>query len=156
MSVMNRLEHKLPPPVVALLVAFMMWGAARFTGPISIALGLRLIAALLLAGTGLAIAIAGIVQFRRARTTTNPFHPDAASSLVDDGIYRFTRNPMYLGMLLTLLGWAAFLASPMALLLTPLFVLYMNRFQIGPEERALSARFGAAFDAYTASVRRWL
>jgi protein-S-isoprenylcysteine O-methyltransferase Ste14 len=156
MSVMSRLEHKLPPPVVALFVAFMMWGVARFTGPISIAFGLRLVAALVLVGTGLAIAIAGIVQFRRAGTTTNPFHPDAASSLVDDGIYRFTRNPMYLGMLLTLLGWAAFLASPMALVLTPLFVLYMNRFQIGPEERALSARFGAAFDAYTASVRRWL
>jgi protein-S-isoprenylcysteine O-methyltransferase Ste14 len=153
---MIRLEHKLPPPLVALCVAFLMWGVARFSGPIAIAFSLRLVAALALACTGLAIAIAGIVQFRRARTTTNPFHPDAASSLVHDGVFRFTRNPMYLGMLLTLLGWAAFLANPMALLLTPVFVLYMNRFQIGPEEQALSARFGVAFDAYTASVRRWL
>jgi protein-S-isoprenylcysteine O-methyltransferase Ste14 len=153
---MTGLEHKVPPPLVALCVAFMMWGAARLAGPISMAFGLRAAVALALACTGLAIAIAGIVEFRRARTTTNPFHPDAASSLVRHGIYRFTRNPMYLGMLLTLLGWAALLANPIALLLTPLFVLYMNRFQIGPEERALSARFGAAFDAYTASVRRWL
>jgi protein-S-isoprenylcysteine O-methyltransferase Ste14 len=72
------------------------------------------------------------------------------------GIYRFTRNPMYIGLLMTLLGWAAFLASLPALLFVIAFVLYMNRFQIQPEERALSSLFGADYAVYRARVRRWL
>jgi len=72
------------------------------------------------------------------------------------GIYRFTRNPMYVGLALVLLGWAALLSSPWALLGPLVFVLYINRFQIAPEERVLSAKFGAAYTEYIARVRRWL
>jgi protein-S-isoprenylcysteine O-methyltransferase Ste14 len=82
--------------------------------------------------------------------------PDAASSLVADGVYRWTRNPMYLGFLIALAGWAAYLANVASALVLPLFVLYMNRFQIVPEERALAARFGPQFEDYRRSVRRWL
>jgi protein-S-isoprenylcysteine O-methyltransferase Ste14 len=105
---------------------------------------------------GAVTSAAGVVQFRRARTTVNPMTPDAASSLVVAGIYRWTRNPMYVGFLLALLGWALWLANPASTLVLPLFVLYMNRFQIVPEERALAARFGASFEQYRRSVRRWL
>jgi protein-S-isoprenylcysteine O-methyltransferase Ste14 len=105
---------------------------------------------------GLLISAAGVVQFRQARTTVNPMTPDASSSLVVAGIYRWTRNPMYLGFLVALIGIASWLASPAALLVLPFFVLYMNRFQIVPEERALAARFGASFEQYRRSVRRWL
>ena len=150
------LEHKLPPPLVALCVGLLMWLAAHLTESVPLPFGVRVALAVVLACAGLGIAITGVVQFRRARTTTNPLHPEAASSLVRDGIFRFTRNPMYLGLLLILLGWAAYLASLLALVLAPLFLFYMDRFQIGPEERALSERFGREFDAYAAQVRRWL
>jgi protein-S-isoprenylcysteine O-methyltransferase Ste14 len=82
--------------------------------------------------------------------------PGSASVLVDGGIYRLTRNPMYLGFLVVLLGWAIFLSKLVALLPLPAFIFYMNRFQIQPEEKALAARFGQTFIAYKARVRRWL
>jgi protein-S-isoprenylcysteine O-methyltransferase Ste14 len=82
--------------------------------------------------------------------------PASASVLVDGGIYRLTRNPMYLGFLVVLLGWAIFLSNIVAFLLLPAFVYYMNRFQIKPEEKALVARFGQTFTAYKTRVHRWL
>ena len=102
------------------------------------------------------VSAAGVVAFRRSRTTVNPLSPEQASSLVVHGIYRFTRNPMYLGFLLALTGWSVHLANLAAVLLLPVFVAYMNRFQIQPEERALLQNFGARFAAYTQAVRRWL
>jgi protein-S-isoprenylcysteine O-methyltransferase Ste14 len=104
----------------------------------------------------LGIGVEALVRFRRAKTTVNPLKPEQASALVVGGIYRWTRNPMYLGMLLLLVGWAFILSSWAALAILPLFVIYLNRFQIGPEERALRARFGAEFDHYRERVRRWL
>jgi protein-S-isoprenylcysteine O-methyltransferase Ste14 len=82
--------------------------------------------------------------------------PDSASSLVVSGIYKYTRNPMYLGFLLVLLGWAAFLSNLAALALLPAFVAYMNRFQIRPEERVLASLFPNDYPAYRAKVRRWI
>ena len=82
--------------------------------------------------------------------------PESASSLVVSGIYRFTRNPMYLGMLLVLSGWAIFLSNALSFLFLPAYVVYMNRFQIGPEERALAAKFPQPFADYRSEVRRWL
>lgn len=113
-------------------------------------------AAILLACLGAAIDLAGLAAFRKARTTINPLRPEKASSLVRSGIYRYTRNPMYLGMLVLLLAWSAYLAHPAAFAMLPLFVLYLNRFQIAPEERALARLFGAEFDDYRRRVRRWL
>ena len=105
---------------------------------------------------GLGICALGVVAFRQARTTVNPLAPELASALVVAGIYRYTRNPMYLGFLILLLGWAVFLENVAAFLVLPLFVLYMNRFQIEPEERALEALFGQEFVDYKQSVRRWI
>jgi len=98
----------------------------------------------------------GIVSFRQARTTVNPMKPDTTSSLVVSGIYRWTRNPMYLGFLLVLLGWALFLSNALAFVLLPAVIFYMDRFQIEPEERALHSLFGQQFVIYTSRVRRWL
>lgn len=105
---------------------------------------------------GLAIGLAGVRSFRSAGTTVNPLKPDGSSALVVNGIFRRTRNPMYLGLLLLLLGWGLYLANPFALLLVVAFPPYMNRFQIRPEERALEAAFGQAFTEYRRRVRRWL
>jgi protein-S-isoprenylcysteine O-methyltransferase Ste14 len=152
---MNRLELKVPPPVVALCLALLMWFAPSLGQP-EVPLQVRVGVALVLVLIGLSISISGMVAFRRARTTISPVKASAASSLVTTGVYRFTRNPMYLGLLLTLLAWAAFLFNPVALLFVPIFVLYINRFQIKPEERTLSALFGGEYGAYQERVRRWL
>ena len=86
----------------------------------------------------------------------NPTKPEASSAVVSDGIYRFSRNPMYLSLLTGLAGWALFLENAAALLVLPMFVAYMNRFQIKPEERALLEKFGSSYAEYMRSVRRWL
>lgn len=83
-------------------------------------------------------------------------HPDKASALVITGVFRVTRNPMYLGLLLFLIGWAILLAHPVAALVVPAFVAYIDRFQIRPEEAALTDRFGARYKEYARTVRRWL
>jgi protein-S-isoprenylcysteine O-methyltransferase Ste14 len=102
------------------------------------------------------IAVSGVVAFRRARTTLNPIKASSASALVRSGVFRFTRNPMYLGLLLQLFAWTVFLSNPMTLLFLPVYVLYINRFQIIPEERVLTSLFGTEYSAYKKSVRRWL
>ncbi len=99
----------------------------------------------------------GVLSFRQAKTTVNPVQPTQASTLVVSGIYRFSRNPMYLGFLFLLLSWAAFLANIPALLLgPPLFAGYMNKFQILPEEKILCSLFGDDFEIYKNRVRRWI
>lgn len=105
---------------------------------------------------GVAIAGMGIMSFRMAKTTVNPMKPESSSALVVTGIYRLTRNPMYLGFLWILFGWGIFLSNAPALLILPGFIFYMNRFQIEPEERALARLFGPAFVEYRIQVRRWI
>ena len=153
---MSALELKVPPVVGVLAFAGTMWLVARATPAWAFDFPGRLVISVILAGIGVAVAFAGVGAFRRAATTVNPTRPEAASALVTSGLYRFSRNPMYLGLLLVLTGWAVALAHPVALLFLPAFVAYMNRFQIDPEERALRQAFGPAFDAYARSVRRWL
>ena len=86
----------------------------------------------------------------------NPTKPDGTSALVVSGVYRLSRNPMYVGALFALGGWAAFLSHPLPVLFLPVFVAYMDRFQIAPEERVLSSKFGTEYETYKKSVRRWL
>ena len=153
---MRALELRVPPPVVALLIGVAMWFGAGELASFQVPLVVRLVAFMVIALVGGATALAGDLEFKRARTTINPFKPENSTALVTSGIYRFTRNPMYVGLTLVLLGWAAFLCSAWALLGPIVFVLYIGRFQIVPEERALSAKFGAAYTEYMARVRRWL
>jgi protein-S-isoprenylcysteine O-methyltransferase Ste14 len=110
----------------------------------------------LLGVAGLGSAMAGVVAFRAHRTTVDPVHPDGATSIVSSGIYRISRNPMYLGFALMLSALAVQLDSVVALIGVPLFVLYMNRFQIKPEERLLTEKFGAQYETYLGNVRRWI
>ena len=152
---MDRLQLKIPPVVLVLIAAAMMVIIA-YTLPGAMPVPFKAEIALLLALSGVWVALAGVQAFRRHKTTVNPLTPEQSSALVATGVYRISRNPMYLGFLLVLSGWAVFLAHALAALLLPLFILYMNRFQIQPEEQALTLRFGPAFRAYCQSVRRWL
>jgi protein-S-isoprenylcysteine O-methyltransferase Ste14 len=152
----SSLELRIPPVAVAAIAALCMWVLARWSPGLVWGEHWRLGSAMLLLAAGVLVAVAGVLEFRRARTTVNPTTPQAASAMVRSGIYRHTRNPMYLGMLLVLAAWAAWLANPAAAAVLPVFLLYINRFQIEPEERILAGLFAAEFDAYRRSVRRWL
>lgn len=105
---------------------------------------------------GIALALAGVKEFSRFKTTIHPIHPEHTSSLVTSGIYQLTRNPMYLGMLLVLLGWADLLDSFLAFAGALFFFLYISAFQIKPEEAVMKSKFGTEFSEYCSQVRRWL
>jgi protein-S-isoprenylcysteine O-methyltransferase Ste14 len=153
---MGSLEVKIPPPAVAAAIAVAMWGTSRLAPLLQLpgAVRLGVAAAVLLAGIG--FSAGGVLAFRRARTTLDPTKPEQASSLVSSGIYRVTRNPMYVGLSCVLVAWVVFLSSAWALLGVVAFVLYTGRFQIAPEERALAKLFGSEYADYQAKVRRWL
>ena len=153
---MDSLELKIPPPLVALVFAVLMWLVAWLDGAAGFAIGHRAAIALVVAAIGVAFGFSAMATFVRAKTTMNPTTPAAASSLVTHGVYRVTRNPMYVSLVLYLVAWALYLANWLALLVVPVFALYIDRFQIRPEERALSALYGSAYASYKSRVRRWL
>lgn len=150
------LDNKIPPPVIAIVSGILMWWISSITSGIQVESSLRVLVALLMVSVGAFFCLAGFVSFRRARTTVNPLKPENATALVDTGIYRISRNPMYLGFAFFLLGWAVYLGSFVSWIGVPAFVLYINRFQITPEERALRALFGTEFESYKSRTRCWL
>lgn len=150
------LAHRVPPAAVALVTALAMWVVASATPDLRVPVPARVALASVLAILGGFTALAGVLEFRRARTSLNPLNPAAASALVATGIYRFSRNPMYLGIAIVVLGWAVFLSHPLSPAGVPIFVACMNRFQIAPEEQALRALFPGTFEAYARQVRRWI
>jgi protein-S-isoprenylcysteine O-methyltransferase Ste14 len=154
---MISLEAKIPPLLLAVVLAALAWAITKALPEFTFEIPGRINLSLALATCGAVVFVLGILSFRRAGTTVNPLKPDQASSLVTSGIYRMTRNPMYLGFLGILVGWALYLANIVVLILVPIgFVACMNRFQIAAEERALTALFGGEYVAYARRVRRWL
>ena len=153
---MRLLEHRIPPPVVAGIIALAMWSASPTQSLWRDPWRPGGIVALALVITGLAFDLRGLLAFLRARTSINPLQPHRASVLVTQGIYRVTRNPMYVGLLCQLAAWAVFLATPWAFAGPCLFVVAMNRFQIAPEERVMREKFGQDYEDFAARVRRWL
>ena len=153
---MPKLELRIPP--LALVAVFAV-GIALVTVYVPLVaipiLGHKYAAAALVVA-GLLLALVGVLQFRRARTTVNPMSPAKTSVVVSSGIYRWSRNPMYLGMALLLLGVAAWGSTLAGYLLVLAFCWFLTRFQILPEERALLAAFGQEFAQYMARVRRWI
>jgi protein-S-isoprenylcysteine O-methyltransferase Ste14 len=153
---MGFLEAKIPPPLVVLLLAGVMKAATALVPVLQPPGAARTGAAVLLAAVGLAVELAGGASLIRSKTTVDPTHPHGVCRFVSTGVYRLTRNPIYLGDLLLLLAWATYLWSPVAVALTPLFVIYIDRFQIKAEERALEEIFGAKYVEYKNRVRRWV
>jgi len=153
---MRFLELKIPPLAVVLVTTLLMWFSSRAAPAFALVIPARDLIALGLAAVGVVTTILGVVSFRRAGTTVNPMTPGASSALVSSGVYTITRNPMYLGFLMLLLAWGIYLSNALAFVFVPVFFVYMNRFQIEPEERALASRFGQTFVVYTTRVRRWL
>jgi len=153
---MSNLELKVPPVIGLVLFAFFMWVTGRTFSMTSINFPYALMFAIVAFLIGTGIAIAGVLSFHNAKTTVNPIKPQASTSIVTSGIYRLSRNPMYLGFLVILVGWSVFLSNSFTFLFLALYVIYMNHFQIIPEERILTDKFGDTYIRYKQSVRRWL
>ena len=150
---MHRLERMIPPPLALALVAAAMWRLApRAAGPPGL---LRWSWALAFAAMGATLVTAAAWRIFRAGTTIDPVRIDRASKLVVGGVYRLSRNPIYLADALFLVAYAGWLASPAAFLGPVALIAWLTRFQIAPEERTLAAKFGADYDSYRARVRRW-
>jgi protein-S-isoprenylcysteine O-methyltransferase Ste14 len=150
------LENKIPPPVVGALVAVGMWGLSALGPQLSIAPVPKYVAIAILVFVGISFDLLGLLAFRASRTTVNPLKPERASALVTGSIYRVTRNPMYVGLAFLLLAWAVHLCAVLPFAGIAVFVLYITRFQVQPEERVLQSLFGERYSSYAARVRRWL
>ncbi|MBU0653641.1 MAG: isoprenylcysteine carboxylmethyltransferase family protein [Gammaproteobacteria bacterium] len=153
---MNALQLKIPPPVYLLTFAGLMWLVNAWVPLFQLIpvpwnkLGLVLI------GVAVVVDFWSLGLFFRAHTTFNPIHPERTSALVTDGPYHYTRNPMYVGMLIILAGWGIYLGSITPFLLLPLFVLTLTVQQVIPEEKVLEQKFGSAYLEYKARVSRWI
>lgn len=153
---LQRLNLKLPPVLAALIFALLMWLISRVLPATSIAEYARWVSIVVLLVAGAYFALAGVVSFKKAQTTVNPLKPDECSSLVTSGVFQRSRNPMYLGLLFLLIAWGLFLSNLFSVIFAAGFPLYMNRFQIRPEERALLSLYGQDYSDYMNKARRWL
>lgn len=153
---MKKLELVVPPAVVfglaaGLVIAFdFLFPLGRFD--FEVAGELFVVFSLM----GMFAGILGVATVYSNRTTINPGNPEKTTKLVTVGIYRLSRNPMYLGLALILYGWIFFQKNWFGLIALILFIVYMNRFQIIPEEKILEAKFGEEYLQYKNKVRRWL
>ena len=149
------MKNKVPPPILLLLSGVVMWFVARSEFAYPFSLPYSLVFAIVLAAIGAMVSVSAIKKFRAADTTVNPLKPDTASSLVHTGIFSVSRNPMYVGLLFFLSGWAVWLGSLSNVVVLLAFVLFITELQIKPEEVALKKLFGQGYIEYCQRVRRW-
>ena len=148
------LNTKIPPPIVAILFAVMIFYFSDSFAYVD--LPFKIYISLFFVLLGFFITFSSARNFKNKETTVNPIKPEEASQLVTDGFFKITRNPMYLGMLLFLLGLSIYNGLIVGLVFLPLFVGYITFFQIIPEESAMIEIFGEDYKAYMKKVRRWI
>jgi protein-S-isoprenylcysteine O-methyltransferase Ste14 len=148
------LKNKIPPPIVTLIFAALIYFSSEWS-PSIVFRGQNLIS-LFLMTVGLIVLLIAISAFIKLKTTINPLKPEAASSLVTTGIFRISRNPMYLGMLLLIISLWIKTGAVLGFILVAGFIAYLNYFQIFPEEQAMKGLFSDKYKTYCQQVRRWL
>ncbi len=153
---MKNLELKIPPVVLVAVVAAGMWAVSRIAMNSHFTFSYMKWWSAGMVLLGICSAITGVLQFRMAGTTVDPRVPGQSSNLVVSGVYRYSRNPMYLGFFLALCGWCLFLGNVVSALFLPAFIIYMNRYQIIPEERFMQEKFAKSYRQYKTQVRRWI
>jgi len=148
------METKIPPPLVTLAFGMSIYFSRGMFAVIEIQYAFYLGIFLLL--SGFFILVSAVRLFRKDKTTVNPLSPEQATKLVTDGIFKYSRNPMYLGMAFILGSIAVFFNLLGGIILIALFCTYITKFQIIPEERAMRYIFSDDFDKYTKETRRWV
>lgn len=153
---MRKLECLIPPPIVFALCAGLMWLVAQYFEPVHLPQPYALWAMWGLIALGVLLDFSSIMEFLKERTTINPIRVEKATALITSGFYRISRNPMYSGLAVWLGAWAIYLQVLESAAVIVLFMIYITRFQIIPEERVMARQFGDKYLAYTHQVRRWL
>ena len=148
------METKIPPPIVTLVFGLSIYFSRGIFQAVEIKYSFYM--GILLLILGLAVLIFAVRLFRKDKTTVNPLSPEQATKLVTDGIFKYSRNPMYLGMALILCSISVFFNLIGGIILVALFCFYITKFQIIPEERAMSNLFSQDFDKYKEATRRWI
>lgn len=150
------LANRIPPPILAVVVGLLMAWLAQYGNTLAIgpAIKYTLVGCFIL--VGLALEATGLWIFFRGKTTINPLTPEASQTLMCSGVYRLTRNPMYLGLTCQLFAWACYLAVPSTLFGVGFYIALITWLQILPEEQALGRLFGQRYLSYCAQVRRWI
>ena len=148
------IKTKFPPPLVALTFGFLINYTKNIFPKIEIK-NENFFGSIMII-SGFIIILSAIILFKKYKTTITPLNPSNATKLINGGIYKFSRNPMYLGLLLVLLGISFMINIIGGFLLIPLFILYLNLFQIIPEENAMVDLFKDEFLDYKKNVRRWI
>lgn len=153
---MQFLALKIPPLIVLFICAGLMSVIDTLFPQqlLSINISLSLLGIVMFIGC--IIILTGVFTFKKAQTTVNPTNPESTSSLMTIGIYKKTRNPMYVGMACCLLSWALWLSNPLTLTFVIGFIFYIDRFQIKPEEQALTKLFQQDYLNYLKETPRWL
>ncbi len=150
------MELKIPPPLLALFLGYLMWSFAKQVSYGAVEFEYLNALSLVTLFIGLSIELAAIIPFRLAKTTVNPMKPNTASRIISSGIYSYSRNPMYLGTLTLLLALTFWLGNVFNILFLIVFIGYITKFQIKPEERILEELFAEEYILYRKKVRRWL
>ena len=147
------LNTKIPPPIVTLLcigIIYLFENQIEYSEPDLKAVGIIFLI------LGLIIIFSAVLKFIKTKTTVDPTRPHKTSNLVINGIYKITRNPMYLGMLFLIMAYAIYNNNVMGCIIIPIFIFYINKFQIEPEEIEMRKKFGESFENYCKKVNRWL
>ena len=145
------LDTKIPPPIVTIIILSIIY--LFDLNEYNLNTDIISIITLFI---GLIFIISAVIQFINRKTTVNPTKPHKTSTLVITGAYKITRNPMYLGMLLIIISFALYKALIISLILIPLFIFYINKFQIEPEEFEMRKKFGKEYEDYCKKVDRWI
>jgi protein-S-isoprenylcysteine O-methyltransferase Ste14 len=150
------LKLKIPPAVLTLLVGVAMWWLDQYLRFSWASFEKFQWVSFILLGIGAVFGLLALVEFYKSATSVDPHNIHKASSLVTNGIYGISRNPMYVGLLLILVAYGFHLGNLLVFAGPPLFVGYMNRYQIIPEEKVMQEKFGREYQKYKSDVRRWL
>ena len=151
-----RLELKIPPAVITLIIVVTMWWIDQYLVFSWPSFGTMWWMSFFFLGMGGLFGAFGLVEFYRSSTSIDPHKPNKASHLVTRGVYNISRNPMYVGLLLILIGYGFYLGNVLVFAMIPLFIAYMNRYQIIPEEKVMEEKFGEEYQKYKSEVRRWM
>ena len=146
---------KFPPLLILVMFASLMWLTTFLFVESPFLLPYKVVVSISLFITAIIILLASTYHFKKAKTTVNPIRPDSASSLVTTGIYKYTRNPMYVSFLLLLISWGLYLSTLQTFIFILPFIVFINYLQIKPEEKALLQIFGQTYSDYQQRVRRW-
>ena len=148
------MKTKIPPPIIALICIFINYLSTYLINPIKFP-NIEIIGGLILL-LGVVTAVLATLLFKKDKTTVNPRNPEKTTTLVTNGIFSITRNPMYLGLFLSISSTILFFGSWFGIIILMFFVWYINKFQIIPEEEAMEKLFGGKYSEYRQKVRRWI